>query len=165
MAQHPVSAAAPGHKAAAGKTAKPPEKELIPLAMVRAMIGIALLSLAIVGYSVATGRPHVGVPAPAKVVAERSVILEDLDAKHVIVRNPDGSVLVDLPDGGFVNVVGAAVKRTRVVHRIETNPPIRIVRYDDGRISAEDPATGWSAELYAFGADSKAAFERLLDMK
>ena len=27
---------------------------------------------------------------------------------------------------------------------------------------AEDPDTGWSAELYAFGGDNKAAFERLL---
>ncbi|MFD2173683.1 photosynthetic complex assembly protein PuhC [Rhodobacter lacus] len=159
MAQHPVSAR-PGTP---GKDTEK-SKEMIPLAMVRAMIGAALLSLAIVGYSVATGRPHVGVPDTAKVLAERSVILEDVNSQHVIVRNPDGSVLVDMPDGGFVNVVGAAVKRTRVVQRIAGNPPIRIVRYENGRISAEDPATGWSAELYAFGPDSKAAFERLLDM-
>ena len=53
--------------------------------------------------------------------------------------------------------------RARLVARIEGNPPIRLVRYDNGRLVAEDPATGWSAELYAFGQDNKAAFERLLD--
>jgi putative photosynthetic complex assembly protein len=37
-----------------------------------------------------------------------------------------------------------------------------VVQYDNGRLVAEYPATGWSAELYAFGDDNKAAFERLL---
>ncbi|MBZ4021375.1 hypothetical protein CKO11_02720 [Rhodobacter sp. TJ_12] len=156
----------PQHPAAAPRAPKKaPEKELIPLAMVRAMIGVALLSLAIVAYSVLTDRPHVGVPETGTVLAERAVILENVDAQHVIVRNADGSVLVDLPDGGFVNVVGAALARTREVHRIAGNPPVNIVRYDNGRLTLEDPTTDWSAELYAFGVDSKAAFERLLDMK
>ncbi len=141
------------------------EPDLIPLPMVRAMIGMALLSLVLVGYSVLTNRPHVGVPDGGTVVAERELVLEAIDAQHVVVRNPDGSLLVDLPEGGFVNVVAAAVERTRTVQRIAGNPPIRVVRYESGRLSAEDPATGWSAELYAFGPDSKAAFERLLDMK
>jgi putative photosynthetic complex assembly protein len=42
---------------------------------------------------------------------------------------------------------------------------VRIVEYTNGRLAAEDPLTGWSVELYAFGADNKAAFERLLDQK
>ncbi|PTV96674.1 putative photosynthetic complex assembly protein [Rhodobacter aestuarii] len=157
MAQHPITASrAPK---------KEPEKDLIPIAMVRAMIGIAVLSLVIVAYSVLTNRPHVGVPEAGKIVAEREVILEDVDSQHVIVRNADGSVLVDMPDGGFVNVVGAALARTREVQRVTGNPPVRIVQYDNKRLTLEDPVTGWSAELYAFGEDSKAAFERLLAMK
>lgn len=157
--QHPLPSSSPA-------PAKPEqERELIPLAMVRAMIGIALLSLALVGYSVLTNRPHAGVPEAGAIVAQREIVLEAIDAQHVVVRNPDGSLLIDLPEGGFVNVVAAAVERTRTVHRIAGNPPIRVVRYENGRLSAEDQATGWSAELYAFGVDSKAAFERLLDMK
>ena len=41
----------------------------------------------------------------------------------------------------------------------------RIVRYDNGRLVAEDPASGASIELYAFGNDNKAAVERLLDQQ
>jgi len=52
--------------------------------------------------------------------------------------------------------------RNRLVKGVQGNPPIDIVKYDNGRLVAEDPATGWSAELYAFGQDNKAAFERLL---
>ncbi len=70
---------------------------------------------------------------------------------------------MDLPHGGFVTVIQSGMARARTVARVEGNPPIRLVRYDNGRLVAEDPATGWSAELYAFGQDNKAAFERLLD--
>ena len=159
----PPSSSAPTPAPAPAKPEREPE--LIPIAMVRAMIGIALLSLALVSFAVLTDRPHVGVPETGAIVAQRELVLEAIDAQHVVVRNPDGSLLIDLPEGGFVNVIAAAVERTRTVQRIAGNPPIRVVRYENGRLSAEDPATGWSAELYAFGPDSKAAFERLLDMK
>jgi putative photosynthetic complex assembly protein len=159
MALHPVT------PTPARPERKPPEKDLIPLPLLRAMIGIALLSLALTSYSVFTHRPHEGVPVAGKVVAEKLVILEALDAKHAIVRDPSGKVLLDLPEAGFIDVMAAGIKRTRTVNRITTNPPVRIVRYDNGRIAMEDPATGWSTELYAFGVDGKAAFERILDMK
>jgi hypothetical protein len=32
-------------------------------------------------------------------------------------------------------------------------------------LAVEDPDTGWSVELYAFGGENKAAFERLLDQE
>ncbi|PYF10556.1 putative photosynthetic complex assembly protein [Rhodobacter viridis] len=162
MAQHPVSPAPQRPDAKAGRK---PEPELIPKPLLRAMIGIALLSLALTTYSVLTKRPHEGVPAPGNVVAEKMVILKDIDARHATVADAEGKILLDLPEGGFVDVMAAAVRRSRAVARITDNPPVRIVRYDNGRLTMEDPATGWSAELYAFGADSKAAFERILDMK
>ena len=55
-----------------------------------------------------------------------------------------------------------AMARARTVARVTGNPPIKIVQYDNGRLVAEDPATGASIELYAFGSDNKAAVERLL---
>jgi len=157
MALHPVTPTPESKKA--------PEKDLIPAPMVKAMIGAALLSLALVSYAVFTNRPHEGVPPVGTVVAEKTVVLELIDAKHVIVRDPDGKVLIDLPDAGFVDVMAAGVKRTRAVNRIEGNPPVRIIRYDTGHLSLEDPATGWRTELYGFGVDSEAAFARILDMK
>jgi putative photosynthetic complex assembly protein len=141
------------------------EKDMIPRTLLRAMLGLAISAVLITGYASLTNRPHVGVPAAGNVVAERSFILEGLDAQAVIVRDADGTVLMDLPHGGFVTVIQSAMQRARTVARVEGNPPMRVVRYDNGRLVAEDPVTGWSAELYAFGGDNKAAFERMLDAK
>jgi len=40
---------------------------------------------------------------------------------------------------------------------------VRLVAYDNGRLTLHDDRTGWSVELHAFGDANKAAFERLLD--
>lgn len=137
--------------------------EMIPTALLRAMFALAVITLVITSFAVLTDRPPVGQPKPSEVVASRAIILEGLDAQSVVVRNADGTLLADLPHGGFITVIQNAMARERLVHRIEGNPPLNIVRYANGRLVAEDPATGWSAELYAFGGDNKAAFERLLD--
>lgn len=137
--------------------------EMIPTALLRAMFALAMVSLAITTAAVVTGKPTVGQPKASDVVASRSIILEGKDAQAVTVRNADGTLLADLPHGGFITVIQNAMARERLTHRVEGNPPLNIVRYANGRLVAEDPATGWSAELYAFGGDNKAAFERLLD--
>lgn len=138
------------------------DAEMIPRTLLLGMAFLALSTLAIVGAAVVTDRPMTGTPQPAAVVQEKWIVLEGKDAQAVVVRNPDGTVLADLPHGGFITVIQSGLARERLVHRIEGNPPLRIVRYANGRLVAEDPATGWSAELYAFGSDNKAAFERLL---
>jgi putative photosynthetic complex assembly protein len=56
---------------------------------------------------------------------------------------------------------GLATERKK--HRVDPLLPVRIVEYANGRLAVEDPETGWSIELYAFGAENRAAFERLLD--
>lgn len=140
-----------------------PEREMIPRVLLWAMFGLAMITLAIVTLSVVTNRDHVGVPAPSAVVAERWLVLEGKSAQAVVVRDIDGTVLMDLDHGGFITVIQSAMHRARVVAKTEGNPPMRVVRYENGRLAAIDPATGWSAELYAFGNENKAAFERLLD--
>jgi len=139
------------------------EREMIPRALLWGMLGLALAALAIAGFSVLTERPHVGKPLPGTPVAERLVILEARSAQAVTVYDETGKLIADLDHGGFITVVQNAIQRSRTVARIEGNPPIRIVRYDNGRLVAEDPASGASIELYAFGNDNKAAVERLLD--
>ncbi|MBN2631047.1 MAG: photosynthetic complex assembly protein [Rhodobacteraceae bacterium] len=142
---------------------KQPDREMIPRKLLWAMLALALSSLVLVTYSVVTGREKVGVPTPATKVSERWLVLEGKSAQAVVVRDVDGTVLLDLPHGGFVTVIQSAMARARLVAKVEGNPPMRVVKYDNGRLVAEDPTTGWSAELYAFGGDNKAAFERLLD--
>ena len=153
MPQHPVLTQISGANR---------EREMIPRTLLWGMMALALSSLALASFSVATKRPHVGVPMSGTVVASRDLILEGVSAQAVVVRDIDGTVLLDLPHGGFITVIQSGMERARKVARVPGNPPMQVVRYDNGRLVAEDPATGWSAELYAFGQDNKAAFERLL---
>jgi putative photosynthetic complex assembly protein len=140
-----------------------PEREMIPNALLWGMLALALSALAITTFAVLTDRPHTGTPIAGTVRAERALILEGKSAQAVTVYAADGTLIADLPHGGFITVIQNAIQRARTVARVDGNPPIRIVEYDNGRLVAEDPASGASIELYAFGNDNKAAVERLLD--
>lgn len=139
--------------------------ETVPKALLLGMVALAFSALAITSFAVVTGREPVAQPEAAAVVREKWIILEGLSAQAVIVRNTDGSVLMDLPHGGFITVIQSGIFTERRKRGVDQTKPVRIVEYANGRLVAEDPETGWSAELYAFGADNKAAFERLLDQK
>jgi putative photosynthetic complex assembly protein len=141
------------------------DPELVPRILLRAMFGLALATLAITTFAAVTGREPVAQPQAAEVVREKWIVLEGLSAQAVIVRNTDGTVLMDLPHGGFITVIQSGIFTERRKHKVDQTKPVRIVEYANGRLVAEDPETGWSAELYAFGGDNKAAFERLLDQE
>ncbi len=142
-----------------------PEREMIPRTLLWGMLALALSALAITTFAVVTDHPHSGTPLTGTVVAERELILEGKSAQAVTVYDTDGTLLADLPHGGFITVIQNAIQRARTVARVEGNPPIKIVKYDNGRLVAEDPVSGASIELYAFGGDNKAAVERLLDQQ
>ena len=139
------------------------EREMIPRTLLWAMLALALSALLITAFSVLTDRPRTGTPAPGKIVAERALILEGRSAQAVTVYAADGTLIADMEHGGFVTVIQNVIQRARTVARVEGNPPIKIIQYDNGRLVAEDPASGASIELYAFGNDNKAAVEQLLD--
>ncbi len=134
----------------------------IPAPLLRAILALVLTSLLLVSYAVYSGRAHVGVPKSAEVVQERSIILQGGGAQAVTVLDTDGNVLIDLPHGGFITVIQNAMERARLTAGVDKLLPLRIVRYENGRLSALDDHSGWSAELGAFGSDNRAAFERLM---
>lgn len=140
------------------------DKDMIPKPLLRAMLALVLASLAIVTFSVVTGRAHVGVPKTAAISAERSVILQGGGAQAVRVLDPAGNVLMDLPHGGFITVVQNGLERARQTAGVDQSLPVRIVEYANGRLAVIDDKTGWSAELGAFGSDNRAAFERLMSL-
>lgn len=147
-------------------TARPSDdKDMIPKPLLWAMLALVMSSLAVVTFAVVTHQPHVGVPAPAEIVTERSIILKGGGAQAVTVLDVDGSVLMDLPHGGFITVIQNAMERARLTAGVDKMLPLRIVEYANGRLSAVDDYTGWSAELGAFGSDNRAAFERLMSQK
>ena len=141
------------------------DREMIPRTLLWAMVALAMSSLAITAFAVLTDRPPVAQPQPSEVLRERWIVLEGRDAKAVTVRNTDGTIIEDMSHGGFVTVIQNGLQTERKKHGVDPLTPVRIVEYKNGRLAIEDPDTGWSVELYAFGGDNKAAFERLLDQK
>ena len=139
-----------------------PERDMIPKPLLVAILALVVTSLAIVGAAAVTGRAHVGVPKAATILAERSVILQGGGAQAVTVLAADGSVMMDLPHGGFITVIQNGLERARTNAGLDQSLPVRIIKYDNGRLAVLDDASGWSAELGAFGSDNRAAFERLM---
>jgi putative photosynthetic complex assembly protein len=146
-------------------TYKSREKETVPRTLLWAMFALAMSSLAITTFAVVTDRPPEAQPQASEVLRDRWIVLEGHGAKAVTVRETDGSVLLDMAHGGFVTVIQNGLQTERRKHDVDPLNPVRIVEYKNGRLAVEDPDTGWSVELYAFGSENKAAFERLLDQK
>ncbi len=147
-------------------TARPSaDKDMIPKHLLLAMLALVLASLAVVIFGVLTDRTHVGVPKAADIVTERSIVLKGGGAQAVTVLDVDGSVMMDLPHGGFITVIQNAMERARLTAGVDKMLPLRIVEYANGRLTAVDDYSGWSAELGAFGSDNRAAFERLMSQK
>ena len=153
MAQHP------------SPTFKNRDREMVPRALLWAMFALAMSALAITTFAVVTGKPPEAQPQASSVLRDRWIVLEGHGAKAVTVRDKDGTVLAEMAHGGFVTVIQNGLQTERRKHDVDPLNPVRIVEYTNGRLAVEDPDTGWSVELYAFGSDNKAAFERLLDMK
>ena len=143
----------------AAPTAKP---DMIPKPLLLGMLALVLATIALVGFSVLTGRDRVGTPADAAVVNERTIILKGGGAQAVTVLAMDGTVLMNLPHGGFITVIQNGMERARLTAGVDKLKPLRIVEYANGRLAAVDDYTGWSVELGAFGSDNRAAFERLM---
>jgi putative photosynthetic complex assembly protein len=142
------------------------DRDMVPRILVQAMFLLMAVSVVIVAYAQWTDRPNSGVLIEAPVVQERAVILTgardmtysvtDLETGDVIARSSD-------PLDGFIGVIGRVIERDRLVNRVEGNPPIRLVRRENGNTAIIDDATGLVVELIGYGADNVAAFARLLD--
>ena len=138
------------------------DPQMIPTILLKAMLALVLASLAVVTFAVVTGREPTGVPKEASIVAERTIILQGGGAQAVTVLDADGGVLMEMAHGGFITVIQNANERARRVAGVDKLLPLRIVEYANGRLTAHDDYTGWSAELGAFGGDNRASFERLM---
>ncbi len=138
------------------------DPDMIPKPLLWAILALVVTSVVVVTFAVLTNRPHVGVPKSATIVAERDIILKGGGAQAVTVLDTKGNVLMDLPHGGFITVIQNAMERARFTDGVDKMLPVRIVEYANGRLTALDDYTGWSAELGAFGSDNRAAFERLM---
>ncbi|MEM9854629.1 MAG: photosynthetic complex assembly protein PuhC [Pseudomonadota bacterium] len=141
------------------------DKEMIPLVLVRAMFGLALVSVALVAFARFTDRPLVGVPDQPPIAAERVIYLTPgVERGSYIVSDAEGARLVASTDtrAGFVGAIGQAVERRRQVTRSDMAAPLTLVRRETGRIDIIDDASGISIELHGYGRDNIAVFAGLL---
>jgi len=141
-----------------------PSDELIPRFMARAMLALVLASLVIVTIARLTDRPLIATPPNGNVMVERKILLSGDMSGAATVRGLDGALIADLTpeEGGFISGVWRVILRERTKHRVALDAPVTILRQDNGRISIQDPSTGWSADLMGFGADNARAFAKLL---
>jgi putative photosynthetic complex assembly protein len=142
---------------------RPDANDMIPPVIIKAMIGLAVATLAMVAWARLSDRPMAAVPPAAEIVRERTFSLIGGGAQAVTVLDENGTLLVSMDHGGFVTVIQNGLQRARRVHGIDPDLPIRVVEYANGRLTAHDDLTGYSVELGSFGGDNRAAFERLMN--
>lgn len=142
------------------------DKEMVPKNLLRAMLALVLACLLIVTYARVTDRPLAAAPPTGvPVVKERQIVLFGDMSGAARVLDVHGNVIADLDatKGGFVSGMWRVLQRERGKHRVSLDAPVRLVAWQDGRISLIDDSTSWRAELTGFGADNLAVFARLLD--
>lgn len=144
----------------------PRRQEKIPNVLLKAMGALVLASLLMVTAARVAGLQPAATPDDSvAVVAERLLVIESTLGGGAVISGPDGSSVARLgpEEAGFINGVHRALSRERMLSKIEGNPPVRIVRFADGRLGLRDPATDWRVELISFGDDNRDAFAALLN--
>ena len=141
------------------------DREMVPRVLVIAMFSLMAASLALVSFARITDQPLRGVYQAGNIVRETSITLEGTRNDGVRILNAEGQEIAYSQNdrAGFIDVIWVGVKRNRHLEHVTGNPPLRLVRYDNGNTAIIDPATDWSIELIGYGADNVAAFARLLD--
>ena len=143
------------------------DKEMVPVALVRAMFGLMILSVGLVAYAQWADVPLSGVPDRPPVVLERQLTVSGTRSGTYTYFAADGSELAtsDDPQNGFLGVIGRVLARERMKHGTDPALPFRLVERDGGQIAILDDlpgGSGFEVELIGYGADNVAAFAKLL---
>jgi len=132
-----------------------------------ALVGAALLVGLTLVLATTARLTDVGATRIAEVpaVAAVDVRFADLpDGSVSVTRVPDLKVIGALParTNGFARSTIRGLVRERRRESIGAEPPFRLTRWADGRLSLSDPATGRRIELDVFGPSNVAVFATLL---
>lgn len=143
----------------------PDSQQLIPRVLLRAMLGLVLISLGLVTYAVVTDRPHEAQIHTAPIVKSMLIEIKDRDGGGTTITDMNGNVLSDTTRqaSGFLSVVQNALRFERKQHGITGNPPVHLIRFADGRIGLRDDVTGWKINLIGFGQDNSRVWREIID--
>lgn len=141
------------------------DREMVPAVLVKAMFGLMLGAVVLVGYARLTERPVTSVPAHSAIVKQRAITLIGTRSEGVQVFDANGTKLAHSNDekAGFIDVIWLSVNRERLVQDVPSEAPVRLVRRTNGHVAVIDDTTGWKIELIGYGQDNVAAFARLID--
>jgi putative photosynthetic complex assembly protein len=131
-----------------------------------ALIGLAALVAAAL---LAAGAGRLGYredtrPTTAS-VEERALRFVDQDEGSILVVEAGTQRTLDVlapGTNGFIRGAMRGLVRERKRRDLGPEEPFRLIRYADGRLSLDDPATGHRIDLGSFGATNAQAFARLL---
>lgn len=141
------------------------DREMVPRILVQGMFALMAATLLLVTYARITDRPLEGALVASAVIEERAVTLKGDRSSGIAVIDDTGAVLArsDDPRKGFIDVVWNSVTRARKLADVDQMAPIRVARHENGRVSVNDDATGWTITLIGYGADNVEAFASLLE--
>lgn len=145
----------------------PFEGRSLPRGVLLGAAALLVVALTAVAGARLTGVGTTRLP-PAQPVASAELRFLDREDGAVVVHGyPDDALVAVLPAGqhGFARGVLRGLARERRLAHLGSGPPFRLVRWSDGRLSLEDPATGSAVALEAFGPANAQVFADLLEQR
>ena len=140
------------------------EKEVIPIRLVQAVGALLLVTLLMVGYAKLSNMPLIGTPKEASVVNEITLEFVKQGNGSVSIYDNKGQEIINSRSGpyGFIVVVYNGFMSERKKKKINTNDPLKLVQYEDGRLTIVDDSSSWDMHLNSFGAMNAAVFKKLM---
>lgn len=125
---------------------------------------LVALSLMMVVLARVTGYQPAKPPVSVAVESYDLRFEDRADGAVLVYANRDDRLVDVLAPGtnGFVRGVLRGLVRERRADRVGPQPPFRLTRWADGRLSLDDPSTGRHVDLEVFGPTNSGAFAQIL---
>ena len=146
---------------------QPPKPSPFPRSTLIVAGLVILLSIATAAVGRLTGAAD---SAPtSEPVAARSLLFHDRsDGSVAVFDATDASTPIDVvapATNGFLRATMRGLARQRLRQDANKDTPFRLTEWADGRLTLQDPTTGRSVEMEAFGVTNEEAFAKLLTAK
>ena len=140
------------------------EKEVIPIRLIQAVGALLLVTLLMVGYAKLSNMPLIGTPKDANVVNETTLEFVKQGNGSISIYDNKGQEIINSRAGpyGFIVVVYNGFMSERKKKEINTNDPLKLIQYEDGRLTIIDDSSSWDMHLNSFGAMNAAVFKKLM---